>query len=328
MFLLFFKKNVFSLRSKCAAARNVLLRRMCMLCVSAKGCTSEQSDHIAQSAPHYAKRITLKIFVILQKFLKMAFLTEDLVFGPIHSRRLGNSLGVNLLPKVGKICTFNCVYCECGWNPEKRDEKARLATPQEYEQTLANALKSLVGTPKEPDSITFSGNGEPTLHPSFPEIIDITIKLRDKYVPKAVISVLTNGTNIHKDEIFKALQKVDNNICKLDGGTLDTIKKINLPNVNIDLERYIDNLQRFEGQVIIQTLFLRGEHNGLTIDNTTDEEVNLWLSHLKKINPRKTMIYVIDRETPEKNLEKLSSEEMSQIADKVKALGLNVESYS
>jgi len=258
----------------------------------------------------------------------MAFLTEDLVFGPIKSRRLGNSLGVNLLPKFRKICTFNCVYCECGWNPEICDEKARFATPQEYKQTLENALKELVGTPKEPNSITFSGNGEPTLHPDFPEIIDITIKLRDKYVPKAVISVLTNGTRIHDERVFKALQKVDNNICKLDGGTLDVINKINLPNVKIDIEKYIQCLQRFEGQVIIQTLFLRGKHHNDNIDNTTEEEINLWLEHLKKIKPRKTMIYVIDRETPEKNLEKLSSEEMSKIADKVKALGLNVEYYS
>ncbi len=258
----------------------------------------------------------------------MAFLTEDLVFGPIKSRRLGNSLGVNLLPKFRKICTFNCVYCECGWNPEICDEKARFVTPQEYEQTLENALKELVGTPKEPNSITFSGNGEPTLHPDFPEIIDITIKLRDKYVPKAVISVLTNGTRIHDDRVFKALLKVDNNICKLDGGTLDVINKINLPNVKIDIEKYIQCLQRFEGQVIIQTLFLRGKHHNDNIDNTTEEEINLWLEHLKKIKPRKTMIYVIDRETPEKNLEKLSSEEMSKIADKVKALGLNVEYYS
>ena len=258
----------------------------------------------------------------------MAFLTEDLVFGPIHSRRLGNSLGVNLLPKIGKICTFNCVYCECGWNPEKRDEHAKLPTPQEYEQTLEDALKNLVGTPKEPDSITFSGNGEPTLHPNFPEIIDITVRLRDKYVPKAVISVLTNGTRIHDEKVFKALQKVDNNICKLDGGTVDIINKVNLPNVKINLEQYIKDLQRFEGQVIIQTLFLRGEHNGVKFDNTTDEEISLWLEHLKKIKPRKTMIYVIDRETPEKNLEKLSTDEMSKIAEKVKSLGLNVEFYS
>lgn len=258
----------------------------------------------------------------------MAFLTEDLVFGPIKSRRLGNSLGVNLLPKFRKICTFNCVYCECGWNPEICDEKARFVTPQEYEQTLENTLKELVGTPKEPNSITFSGNGEPTLHPDFPEIIDITIKLRDKYVPKAVISVLTNGTRIHDDRIFKALLKVDNNICKLDGGTLDVINKINLPNVKIDIEKYIQCLQRFDGQVIIQTLFLRGKHHNDNIDNTTEDEINLWLEHLKKIKPRKTMIYVIDRETPEKNLEKLSSDEMSKIADKVKALGLNVEYYS
>lgn len=258
----------------------------------------------------------------------MAFLTEDLVFGPIHSRRLGNSLGVNLLPKIGKICTFNCVYCECGWNPEHRDEHAKLATPLEYEETLEKALKELADNHKEPDSITFSGNGEPTLHPQFPEIVDITVKLRDKYAPKAVISVLTNGTRLHDEKIFKALQKIDNNICKLDGGSIDIINKVNLPNVKINLEQYIKDLQRFESQVVIQTLFLRGEHNGEKIDNTTDEEINLWLEHLKKIKPRKTMIYVIDRETPEKNLEKLSSEEMSRIADKVKALGLNVEYYS
>ncbi len=258
----------------------------------------------------------------------MAFLSEDLVFGPIHSRRLGNSLGINLLPKVGKICTFNCVYCECGWNPEHRNEQACLATPSEYEETLEKALKELAGTPKEPDSITFSGNGEPTLHPDFPEIIDITIKLRDKYAPGAVISVLTNGTKIHDTKIFRALQKIDNNICKLDGGTIETINKVNLPNVKINLEQYIEDLQRFEGQVIIQTLFLRGEHKGEKTDNTTDEEINIWLEHLKKIKPRKTMIYVIDRDTPEKNLEKLSSDEMSKIADKVKALGLNVEYYS
>lgn len=257
----------------------------------------------------------------------MAILFENLVFGPIHSRRLGISLGINLMPPIGKICTFNCVYCECGWNPEHRNENARLATPKEYEETLENALKELVGTPKEPDSITFSGNGEPTLHPDFPEIIDITVRLRDQYAPKAKISVLTNGTRIHDDKIFNALEKVDNNICKLDGGTLDTIKKINLPNIEMNLEQYIADLQRFNGHVIVQTLFLRGMHNGEVIDNTTEEEIGLWLGHLEKIKPSKTMIYVIDRETPEKQLEKISADEMQNIASLAKTRGLNVDSY-
>jgi len=261
-------------------------------------------------------------------FSEMAILFENLVFGPIHSRRLGNSLGINLMPTIGKICTFNCVYCECGWNPEHRNEDARLATPEEYRKTLEETLKGLAGTPKEPDSITFSGNGEPTLHPYFPEIIDITIRLRDRYVPKAAISVLTNGTRIHDEKIFKALQRIDNNICKLDGGSLDVIKKINLPNVKIDIDQYINDLQRFDGQVIIQTLFVRGKHNGETIDNTTEEEISLWLDHLKRIKPRKTMIYVIDRETPEKNLEKLSKKEMSEIAEKAEKTGLNIDFYA
>ena len=257
----------------------------------------------------------------------MAILFENLVFGPIHSRRLGNSLGVNLMPVIGKICTFNCVYCECGWNPKHSDTKARLASPAEFERTLDNALAELAGTVKEPDSITFSGNGEPTLHPDFPEIIDITIRLRDKYAPKAVISVLTNGTRIHDKRIFDALNKVDNNICKLDAGSIEMINKINLPNVKINLDEYIADLQRFNGNVVIQTLFVRGTHGNDVLNNTSDEEIESWLQHLKKINPRKTMIYVIDRETPEKNLEKISGAELSLIANKVKALDLDVEYY-
>ena len=187
--------------------------------------------------------------------------------------------------------------------------------------------KELKGTADEPDSITFSGNGEPTLHPDFVEIINITIKLRDLYIPNAKISVLTNGTMLHKKEIFDAISKVDNNIIKIDGGTYETIKSINKPNVNFDLEKYINILQEFNGDLIIQTCFLRGEHNGVKIDNTTEDEINLWIEHIKKINPRKTMIYAIDRETPEKNLEKISQSELEKIADKLRQFGFEVECF-
>lgn len=256
----------------------------------------------------------------------MSILFETLVFGPIRSRRLGKSLGINLMPEIGKICSFDCIYCECGWNPEKKNISS-LPKKEVFETTLEERLKALVGTTDEPDSITFSGNGEPTLHPDFSEIIDITIRLRNQYIPKAKISVLTNGTMLHKKNIFDAISKIDNNIIKIDGGTYETIKAINKPNVDFDLNEYIKLLQGFKGNLIIQTCFLRGEHNGVKIDNTTEKEVALWVEHIKKINPRKTMIYAIDRETPEKNLEKISQDELERIATPLKQLSFEVECY-
>ncbi len=256
----------------------------------------------------------------------MSILFETLVFGPIISRRLGKSLGVNLMPEVGKICSFDCIYCECGWNPEGKFTN-RLPKKEDYERMLEERLKELVGTEMEPDSITFSGNGEPTLHPDFAEIIDITLRLRDLYIPNAKISVLTNGTMLHKKEVFDAISKIDNNIIKIDGGTYEMIKSINKPNVDFNLERYISLLQEFKGDLVIQTCFLRGEHKGVKIDNTIKEELSLWYEHIERINPRKIMIYAIDRETPEKNLEKISLKELEQIAAPLKEKGFNIECY-
>lgn len=256
----------------------------------------------------------------------MSILFETLVFGPIKSRRLGKSLGVNLMPEIGKICSFNCIYCECGWNPEGK-VTSNLPKKEVYEKMLEERLKELIGTEMEPDSITFSGNGEPTLHPDFAEIIDITLRLRNQYIPNAKISVLTNGTMLHKKEVFDAISKIDNNIIKIDGGTYAMIKAINKPNVDFDLEKYINLLQEFKGDLIIQTCFLRGEHKGVKIDNTTEEELSLWYEHIKRINPRKTMIYAIERETPEKNLEKISLSELEQIAEPLREMGFNVECF-
>lgn len=256
----------------------------------------------------------------------MAILFESLVFGPIRSRRLGKSLGINLMPEIGKICSFDCIYCECGWNPEKK-HISRLPQKDVFEKILEEKLKELQGTCDEPDSITFSGNGEPTLHPDFAEIIEITIRLRDLYIPNAVISVLTNGSMLHKKEIFDAISKVDNNIIKLDGGTSEIINAINKPNISFDVENYIQLLQKFNGDLIIQTCFLRGEHKGYKIDNTKEEEIRLWTEHIKKIKPRRTMIYAIERETPEKQLEKIGLEELERIAEPLRDLGFVVDCY-
>ena len=244
----------------------------------------------------------LLTFIKFAKIKAMSFLVEPLVFGPIKSRRLGKSLGINLLPETGKICSFDCIYCECGWNPENK-KNSGIPNKEIFEQTLEKRLQELKGTDNEPDSITFSGNGEPTLNPDFVDIIDITLRLRDLYIPNAKISVLTNGTMLHKKE------------------------SINQPNVDFDLDRYINILQEYKGNLIIQTCFLQGEHNGVKINNTTEKEITLWIEHIKKINPRKTMIYAIDRETPEKNLEKISQEELERIADKLRQFGFVVECF-
>ncbi len=255
------------------------------------------------------------------------FLFDNIVFGPVYSRRLGVSLGINLLPINNKYCNFNCIYCECGWT-EKSDQKIILADRKQLSVLLEEKLKQIQGTVNEPDAITFAGNGEPTIHPKFAEIIDDTILLRDKYAPHAAISVLSNASLLHKENIAKALQKIDKNIQKLDSGIESTFKAINQASGTISLEKIIVGLLAFKGKLIIQTLFMRGEYQGKFIDNTTDKEVEAWLEVVKKVKPEYVMIYPIERGTPAKNIEKISKEKLDEIAKKVEKAGIKAEVYS
>lgn len=251
-------------------------------------------------------------------------LFHQLIFGPVRSRRLGVSLGVNLLPVNGKLCTFDCIYCECGYNSQGRGS-GRLPEREEVKEALEEKLKQMKQEGTAPDVITFAGNGEPTLHPRFEEIIEDTLRLRDLYFPRAKVSVLSNATRIGAEPVFRALNKVDNNILKLDSVVPSTLRILNNPNLSsFSLEELIGNLKRFRGNLIIQTMFVRGKHNGLAVDNTTEEEVNGWLEALKEIDPRMVMIYTLDRPTPEKELVKLSVAELEAIAEKVRKAGFNV----
>lgn len=254
----------------------------------------------------------------------MSILFDEIVFGPIHSRRLGTSLGMNLLPYNGKLCSFDCIYCECGYNKDNRT-KTSLPTRDEVKAALEHKLIQLVKDGVLPDVITFAGNGEPTMHPQFSNIIDDTIELRDKYVPDAKISVLTNATNIGREKVFAALKKVENNILKLDSAFIDTVRLIDVPTSSAySIERQMELFNKFEGNFILQTMFLRGEHNGKIVDNTTEEEILAWLEVIKKTNPKEVMIYTIDRETPEKNLRKVSLEELQAIGKRVEQLGIKI----
>ncbi|MFV0331800.1 MAG: radical SAM protein [Dysgonomonas sp.] len=251
-------------------------------------------------------------------------LFHEIVFGPIHSRRLGSSLGMNLLPYDGKLCSFNCIYCECGYNENFRT-KTKLPTRENVKAALEDKLLRLQKENTPIDVITFAGNGEPTLHPQFAEIIDDTIELRDKYYPDAKISVLSNAMHAGKEKVFNALKKVDNNILKLDSAIIDTVRLIDRPNSpEYSIEKQIALFKRFDGDFIMQTMFVRGSHNGKIVDNTTEEEVSAWLEAVRDTNPREVMIYTIDRETPEKNLEKVSVEDLKRIGERVKDLGIKV----
>lgn len=255
------------------------------------------------------------------------FLFDELVFGPVFSRRLGVSLGINLLPVDNKYCNFNCIYCECGWTNHK-GKKILLPTRQQLKEQLRAKLISIKGTVNEPDAITFAGNGEPTIHPKFAEIIDDTIEIRDLYAPKAAISILSNATMLHKESVKNALLKVDKNIQKLDTGNPETFLKINQALSGMTLDKIIENLLSFKGKLIIQTLFFRGKYEGVMVDNTTDEEVQAWLEVVKKVAPEYVMLYPIERGTAADGLEKISKEKLDQIAAKVNAAGIRTEVYS
>lgn len=251
-------------------------------------------------------------------------LFHEIVFGPIHSRRLGSSLGMNLLPYDGKLCSFDCIYCECGYNKDFRT-KTKLPDRENVKAALEDKLIQLRKDNVAIDVITFAGNGEPTMHPDFAAIIDDTIELRNIYYPTAKISVLSNAMHAGKQTVFGALKKVDNNILKLDSAILDTVKLIDRPNSReYSIEKQIDLFKRFDGNFIMQTMFVKGSHNGKIVDNTTEVEVSAWLEAVRETNPREVMIYTIDRETPEKNLQKAPLDKLKEIARRVEQLGIKV----
>ncbi|MDR2917463.1 MAG: radical SAM protein [Tannerella sp.] len=251
-------------------------------------------------------------------------LFDRIVYGPVHSRRLGVSLGINLSPADGKRCTFDCIYCECGLNVE-RHAYTQAPSREDVKKALAEKLTQMKTEGICPDVITFSGNGEPTMHPDFAGIIDDTIEIRNLLCPEAKVAVLSNSTMLHKEEVVQALCKVDENLMKFDAARDELIEQIDQPVIHdFTAAKLIEQLCRFNGKLIIQTIFLQGEHNGVRIDNTHAEDIDLWIDALKRIRPEKVMIYTISRETPVKTLQKVPMETLKKIAEKVREAGFPV----
>jgi len=253
-------------------------------------------------------------------------LFHETVFGPIHSRRLGTSLGVNLSPVDGKVCSFDCLYCEAGYNAQGPG-KAGLPTRCEVARLLEAKLRTMHEEGLRPDVITFSGNGEPTLHPDFPGIVDDTLRLRDAYCPEAKVSVLTNSTQLHRTDIVEALRRTDNPILKLDSAIESTMRALDRPAAAaFTVEHVVDKLAEFGPKAIVQTLLTRGSHGRQHIDNTTAEEIDALIGAYRRIAPREIMLYTIDRRTPEQSLQRIARDELDKAAARVvAATGIEVQ---
>ncbi len=243
------------------------------------------------------------------------------IFGPVHSRRLGISLGINLLPADGKVCSFDCIYCECGFNEDHRPTLP-LPTRSEVAEMLEHKLQEMAAERRLPDVLTFAGNGEPTCHPHFADIIDDTIRLRDQYCPAAKVCVLSNATMLHRPEVHEALLRVDDNILKLDTVDAQYISRVDHPNGTYDVSATIERMKSFHGHLIIQTMFMRGACDGESVDNTGEAYVAPWLETVKAIAPQQVMVYTIDRETPAHGLQKATREQLDAIRDRVIAAGI------
>jgi wyosine [tRNA(Phe)-imidazoG37] synthetase (radical SAM superfamily) len=251
---------------------------------------------------------------------------KNIFYGPVLSRRLGYSLGVNLLPVNRKICNFNCIYCECGLN-DNNSIKSPLPSLDEFNISLSETLTDFKSKNQRIDNITFSGNGEPTLHPDFDKIIELTIQKRNEIYPETKIAVLTNSTTINTEKTIRALKLIDLPICKLDAGTEHTFRLIDQPESKITLDEITNRLSQFNGNLYIQTIFLKGEVNSNVIDNSTPEEVSQWLKRLKIIHPKLVMLYSLDRTPPFNTLKRVEEKVLSFLSEEVKKLGLNVEYY-
>ena len=257
---------------------------------------------------------------------KLSFTTP--VFGPIYSRRLGSSLGINLMPASRKVCNFNCIYCECGWTPDPllqaETENSLMPGREIVTRDLEEKLHTLAGQGKAPDAITFSGNGEPTLHPDFSDIVEDTVALRNKWSPGTKVCVLSNSANLDKKGVMEGLMMADLRIMKVDSAIEKTLRLINNPGAGYSLERILSRLKRFGGDFTLQTLFFTGTIGGKEVDNTTEEELAAWYDMVNELKPRQVMVYTLDRPTPAPGLKKCPAEKMEVIAKVLKEKGIEV----
>lgn len=257
----------------------------------------------------------------------MAILFDTIVFGPVKSRRFGRSLGVNLLPLGNKVCNFNCVYCECGWT-DLNPSQIRYFTQEDILNAVEQAFAGLQNKTSEIDCITFAGNGEPTMHPQFREIMQAVKILRDRHLPGKKLVVLSNGALLNTKKVVEGLMAADLRVIKLDAGTESMFRKLNKPLSSRSLDWYIEKLKGLRGNLILQTIFIEGEHEGQSLDNSSPEELEAWLLAVKAIAPQSVMLYSLDRSAPAPGVRALPKSKLDEICRKVEDLGIPCRAYA
>jgi wyosine [tRNA(Phe)-imidazoG37] synthetase (radical SAM superfamily) len=243
--------------------------------------------------------------------LKPWTLPEGLLYGPFPTRRKGRALGVNLLPPSEKVCTFNCVYCQCGWTPAapaKMDWEGKCPTTEDVARGLENGFSTLKRDGNLPDAIVVSGNGEPTLYPKFGEAVDLVLAARDRHFPGVRTMVLTAGTELGRPEVRRACDRLDERCVKLDAGDPRTLRRIDIPLVPFTLDDLVANCAKLR-DVSVQSFFTQG-----AVDNTTRPALDAWLARLKEIRPVEVQVYSLDRVPPAKGLRRVAREELLSIA--------------
>ena len=254
------------------------------------------------------------------------FLFDKHVFGPVKSRRLGNSLGINLLSTHYKVCDFDCIYCECGWTHHKPDSK-KFIEKQKFIQLLETKLSQLERDKIPVDYITYAGNGEPTLHPYFLEIAKKVSELRDQYFPKCSIALLSNGSTLSKEKIKASFAYIEDVILKIDAGHQQLFQLINRPNEHLQLDDICNNMVNLQGNFIAQSMFLKGNADGVEFDNSDQKVVAKWKEKIQMLRPKYVQIYSISRDTPLESIQPISKERLQNIAEQLENMGIHAEVY-
>jgi wyosine [tRNA(Phe)-imidazoG37] synthetase (radical SAM superfamily) len=248
-------------------------------------------------------------------------LQKDVIYGPINSRRLGRSLGINLLPAARKVCTFDCVYCQYGRAKAVSDPAAKIAFPPAA--IVLRKLEEAVGQqPSPPDYLTFSGNGEPSLHPQFPEIVEEVRQLRDRMCPETRLAILSNSSRVLRGEIRHAIETLDDPIMKLDAGDFDTLRQINRPAAGITFDKIMDGLAALP-RLIIQSMIISG-----AVENAKGEALEDWFAAIARLSPVMVQIYSAERPVAETGVQRVPKETLEDLARQTQQrTGIRVEAY-
>jgi wyosine [tRNA(Phe)-imidazoG37] synthetase (radical SAM superfamily) len=259
--------------------------------------------------------------MIREESMSLLELQRDVIYGPVSSRRLGRSLGINLLPPGRKLCTFDCAYCQYGSADAVSANQEHQGFPSVG--TVLRKVAEAVRRQRAPlDYLTFSGNGEPTLHPDFPEIVSGLLRLRDEMCPQARLAILSNSSRMHRPEIRQAVERLDDPIMKLDAGDPQTLSLLSRPSAAVTFEKLVEGLAGMP-RLIIQTMIIAGE-----VQNVEGEAHEAWLAAVARLSPEMVQLYSAERPVAESGVRRVPKERLEELARQAQErTGIPVKAY-